>query len=53
MLSHTSNEIVWRASDVAQWTHVIPVGNVAEITILLSKYNAQMGVLAVGANAWF
>lgn len=47
-----SYEIVWRASDVVQWTHVIPVGNVTGITILLSKDNAQMGVRAVGADGF-
>ncbi|KAJ3730440.1 aminopeptidase [Lentinula raphanica] len=47
-----SYEIVWRASDVAQWTHVIPVGNVTKTTVLLSKDNAQFGVRAVGADGF-
>ncbi|KAJ4490790.1 aminopeptidase [Lentinula aciculospora] len=47
-----SYEIVWRASDVAQWTHVITVGNVTTTTVLLSKDNAQFGVRAVGADGF-
>ncbi|KAJ7593856.1 putative zinc metalloprotease [Mycena floridula] len=47
-----SYEIVWRASDEAQWSHVVPVGHVGTATILLSKDNAQMGVRAVGSNGF-
>jgi hypothetical protein len=45
-------EIVWRASDVSQWTHVVPVGRVGSATIQLSHDNAQLGVRAVGANGY-
>ncbi|KAJ7748744.1 peptidase M28 [Mycena maculata] len=45
-------EVVWRASEDAFWTHVIPVGQVSSTTILLSKDNAQLGVRAVGANGF-
>ncbi|KAJ6510810.1 peptidase M28 [Mycena sanguinolenta] len=45
-------EVVWRASEDAFWTHVVPVGNVTSTTILLSKDNAQFGVRAVGANGF-
>jgi len=47
-----SYEIVWRASDLPQWTHVIPVGNVTGTTVLLSKDNAQLAVRAVGADGF-
>ncbi|KAF9074119.1 peptidase M28 [Rhodocollybia butyracea] len=47
-----SYEIVYRASDLVQWTHVIEVGNVTGATILLNKDNAQMGVRAVGSNGF-
>lgn len=45
-------EVVWRASEDAFWTHVVPVGKVNSTTILLSKDNAQFGVRAVGANGF-
>ncbi|KAJ7026936.1 peptidase M28 [Mycena alexandri] len=45
-------EVVWRASEDAFWTHVVPVGKVTTATILLSKDNAQFGVRAVGANGF-
>ncbi|KAF7340853.1 Peptide hydrolase [Mycena sanguinolenta] len=45
-------EVVWRASEDAFWTHVVPVGKVSSTTILLSKDNAQFGVRAVGANGF-
>ncbi|KAF5368061.1 hypothetical protein D9758_004415 [Tetrapyrgos nigripes] len=47
-----SYEIVWRASDLPQWTNVVPVGKVGSATIQLSHDNAQMGVRAVGANGY-
>ncbi|KIK58607.1 hypothetical protein GYMLUDRAFT_202430 [Collybiopsis luxurians FD-317 M1] len=47
-----SYEVVWRASDVLQWTNVIPVGNVTKTTVLLSKDNAQFGVRAVGPDGF-
>jgi hypothetical protein len=40
-------EVVWRESTAPDWTHVIPVGNVATVTIDLSKDNVQFGVRAV------
>ncbi|KAJ7187144.1 Zn-dependent exopeptidase [Mycena filopes] len=45
-------EVVWRASEDAFWTHVVPVGKVTTATVLLSKDNAQFGVRAVGANGF-
>ncbi|KAJ7328807.1 aminopeptidase [Mycena albidolilacea] len=45
-------EVVWRASEDAFWTHVVPVGKVSSATVLLSKDNAQFGVRAVGANGF-
>jgi Zn-dependent M28 family amino/carboxypeptidase len=40
-------EIVWRDSTAADWTHVIPVGNVTTATVDISKDNVQVGVRAV------
>ncbi|KAJ7085622.1 hypothetical protein C8R43DRAFT_1142506 [Mycena crocata] len=45
-------EVVWRSSEDAFWTHVVPIGKVSTATILLSKDNAQFGVRAVGANGF-
>ncbi|KAK0441206.1 peptidase M28 [Desarmillaria tabescens] len=45
-------EIVWRPTDLSSWTHVIPVGNVAQATVLLSKDNVDFGVRAVGSNGY-
>ena len=45
----TGYEVVWRESTAPDWTHVIPVGNVATVTIDLSKDNVQFGVRAVDA----
>jgi len=48
-----SYEIVWRASDIMQWTHVIPVGNTTgPVTVLVNHDNAQLGVRSVGANGF-
>lgn len=43
-------EVVWRETTEADWTHVIPVGAVAEHTVDLSKDNVFFGVRAVDAN---
>jgi hypothetical protein len=43
-------EIVWRDSAAAEWTHVIPVGDVTTATIDLSKDNIAVGVRAVDAD---
>jgi hypothetical protein len=40
-------EVVWRATDSPDWTHVIPVGDVTEVRVDLSKDNAFFGVRAV------
>ncbi|KAL0072217.1 hypothetical protein AAF712_001142 [Marasmius tenuissimus] len=45
-------EVVWRASDEPQWTHVLPVGKVDRATVQLSHDNAQFGVRAVGSNGF-
>ncbi|MER5648095.1 M20/M25/M40 family metallo-hydrolase [Streptosporangium sp. NPDC002524] len=40
-------EIVWRETTSPDWTHVIPVGDVAEVRVDLSKDNVFFGVRAV------
>jgi hypothetical protein len=40
-------EVVWRETTSPDWTHVIPVGNVTEVKIDLSKDNVFFGVRAV------
>ncbi|KAI1784857.1 Zn-dependent exopeptidase [Ganoderma leucocontextum] len=45
-------EVVWRATDAASWTNVIPVGLVDRVTVLLSKDNVVFGVRAVGTNGY-
>ncbi|MFA1551138.1 M28 family metallopeptidase [Actinomadura chokoriensis] len=40
-------EVVWRETTSPDWTHVIPVGNVTETTVDLSKDNVFFGVRAV------
>ena len=40
-------EVLWRETTVAEWTHVIPVGDVTTATIDLAKDNAHFGVRAV------
>jgi hypothetical protein len=43
-------EVVWRETTAANWTHVIPVGNVTDVTIDLSKDNVMFGVRAVDSS---
>ncbi|KAG6832107.1 hypothetical protein H0H87_002746 [Tephrocybe sp. NHM501043] len=45
-------EIVWRASDDAGWSHVVPVGHVGSATLRLSKDNVEFGVRSVGKNGF-
>lgn len=45
-------EVLWRATDEPFWSHVIPVGNVSQTTVLLSKDNVDFGVRAVGSNGY-
>ncbi|MDP9848353.1 M28 family metallopeptidase [Streptosporangium lutulentum] len=40
-------EVVWRETTSPDWTHVIPVGDVTEVRIDLSKDNVFFGVRAV------
>ncbi len=40
-------EVVWRETTAAEWTHVIPVGDVTSATVDLSKDNVFFGVRAV------
>jgi hypothetical protein len=40
-------EVVWRETTAAQWTNVIPVGDVTTATIDLAKDNVHFGVRAV------
>lgn len=47
-----SYEIVWRPSEMPQWTTAIPIGHVNTATVRLSHDNAQFGVRAVGANGF-
>ncbi|THU86018.1 hypothetical protein K435DRAFT_868695 [Dendrothele bispora CBS 962.96] len=47
-----SYEIVSRASEVPQWTNVVPVGKVGTATVQLAHDNAQFAVRAVGANGF-
>ena len=41
--------MVWRETTAPEWTHVIEVGDVTEITLDLSKDNVFFGVRAVDA----
>src|SRR5580704_9346004 len=43
----TAYEVVWRETTAADWTNVIPVGNVTAVTLDMSKDNVQFGVRAV------
>jgi hypothetical protein len=43
-------EIVWRTTTNPVWTHRIPVGDVAEATVDVSKDNVVLGVRAVGKD---
>jgi hypothetical protein len=43
-------EVLWRETTAAEWTHVLPVGNVATVTIDLSKDNVFFGVRAVDTD---
>lgn len=43
-------EIVWRETTSPDWTHVIPVGDVTEARVDLSKDNVFFGVRAVGRS---
>ncbi len=43
-------EIVWRATDAAQWQHVISAGNVTRITVPVSEDDDILGVRSVAAN---
>ena len=47
-----SYELVWRPSGNVQWTHSLNVGNVGNVTVLLSKDDVQFGIRAVGANGF-
>ncbi|MCT2586380.1 M20/M25/M40 family metallo-hydrolase [Actinophytocola gossypii] len=40
-------EVVWRETTDPEWTHVIPVGDVTETTVDMSKDNVFFGVRAV------
>ena len=40
-------EVMWRETTSPDWTHVIPVGDVTEISVDLSKDNVFFGVRAV------
>ncbi|MEU5791428.1 M20/M25/M40 family metallo-hydrolase [Micromonospora purpureochromogenes] len=40
-------EVVWRETTAAEWQRVIPVGDVTEVTVDLSKDNVFFGVRAV------
>jgi hypothetical protein len=46
----TGYEVVRRETTAADWTNVIPVGNVTAVTLDMSKDNVQFGVRAVDQN---
>ncbi|SIR81280.1 M20/M25/M40 family metallo-hydrolase [Micromonospora avicenniae] len=43
-------EVLWRETTAAEWQKVIPVGDVTQVTIDLSKDNVFFGVRAVGRS---
>ncbi|RKN25465.1 M20/M25/M40 family metallo-hydrolase [Micromonospora musae] len=43
-------EVLWRETTAAEWQKVIPVGDVTQVTIDLSKDNVFFGVRAVGRD---
>ncbi|MFY9720524.1 MAG: M28 family metallopeptidase, partial [Candidatus Cybelea sp.] len=45
-----SYEIVWRATDAAQWQHAKDVGDVTQATVPVSKDDYIVGVRSVDAN---
>ena len=45
-----SYEILWRATDAAQWEHARNVGNVTEATVPVSKDDYVLGVRSVDSN---
>ncbi|HEY5427351.1 MAG TPA: M20/M25/M40 family metallo-hydrolase [Candidatus Tumulicola sp.] len=45
-----SYEVVWRATDAAQWQYARDVGNVTETTVAVGKDDAILGVRSVTAN---
>ncbi|MGA7355300.1 MAG: hypothetical protein WBW76_07705, partial [Candidatus Cybelea sp.] len=45
-----SYEIVWRATDAAQWQHSRDVGNVTEATVPVSKDDDILGVRSVDSS---
>jgi Peptidase family M28 len=46
----TGYEVVMRETTVPDWTSAIPVGNVASVTLNISKDNLQFGLRAVDGN---
>ncbi|KOX07100.1 aminopeptidase [Micromonospora sp. NRRL B-16802] len=46
----TGYEVVWRETTAAEWQRVIPVGDVTEVSIDLSKDNVFFGIRAVNHN---
>ncbi|MET8373359.1 M20/M25/M40 family metallo-hydrolase [Micromonospora profundi] len=46
----TGYEVVWRETTAAEWQRVIPVGDVTEVSIDLSKDNVFFGIRAVNSN---
>ncbi|MGW3895210.1 M28 family metallopeptidase [Micromonospora profundi] len=46
----TGYEVVWRETTAAEWQRVIPVGDVTEVSIDLSKDNVFFGIRAVNRN---
>lgn len=45
-------ELVWRETTASEWQRVLPVGDVTEATVDLSKDNVFFGVRAVGRNGY-
>ncbi|MFJ6151153.1 M20/M25/M40 family metallo-hydrolase [Micromonospora profundi] len=46
----TGYEVVWRETTAAEWQRVIPVGDVTEVSIDLSKDNVFFGIRAANHN---
>jgi len=43
-------ELVWRTSATQQWSHVLELGYVGNVTVNLGKDDSQFGIRAVGHN---
>jgi hypothetical protein len=46
----TGYEVVMRETTESDWTQALPIGNVASVTLNISKDNVQFGIRAVDQN---